>query len=178
VHGSPSADELLEAIGAPVFGVTGPEPVKRSGSVGWGRTGNTPPVIDHLSLYFDVGSRRAWVEVETRLDELIEWGVIRLLLGSDVNAWVKRRRFPVTSTVDRTRARIPVDGRERAFTLYTCGRQAIAVAQIGERWVNVRSDVSTLRRVTLGAEDPRQLKRLLDRDARRHERAAGRRSST
>jgi hypothetical protein len=158
----PSPREFLDRLGEPIYGVTGRGPVTRSDSVGWGGGGGGR--INHLSLGFLVGARADEVRVGTRLDAEPEAFLVHRILGNDLNLRVDRRlRFPVTSTVDRTTVHIPVNGHDQVFTAYTCGREALAVAAVEGRWVLVRCRLSRLTRLTLGTQDPAELRRVLAR---------------
>jgi len=54
--------------------------------------------------------------------------------------------FPLTLTVERSKQKIPVDGRDRIFTTYTCGNALRATAAAGELHLRLRCQVAEFQR--------------------------------
>lgn len=149
LYRGPAPDEILASMGERIYRATGRGTVARSSSLGYGE--------DHLRLAFQVGAGRDEVRVETSLRapsvpfELHD-------LANRALMHPRRLRFPLTLRFDRTKIGVPVDGREVIFTTYVCGRQVRALADINGLWVGVECSLSRLRRLTLGTEDPKELR--------------------
>jgi hypothetical protein len=54
--------------------------------------------------------------------------------------------FPLTLTVERSEPTIPVDGRDRIFTTYTCGNALVATARVGELHLRLTCQVAEFQR--------------------------------
>jgi hypothetical protein len=54
--------------------------------------------------------------------------------------------FPLTLRVERSKPKIPVDGRDRIFTTYTCGNALGATARVGELHLRLRCQAAEFQR--------------------------------
>lgn len=156
--------ETFEEYGRPVFRVTAPAPVRRHGAVGHSSQA--------LELYFIVGRRKEWVRAATRLEEERREFLISNLVGNA--ALALPLRFPLDLTVTRAPILLPVDGEDVRFTSFVCGRHAVAVARIDERWLYVHAPKRLLHRLTFAREKPGELRRFLarmDKELEPHRRA-------
>jgi hypothetical protein len=91
----------------------------------------------------------AGVEVETMSvpyppPEQFEHSNIIGVIGSAISR--PDLTFPLTLTVERSKPKIPVDGRDRIFTTYTCGNALIATARVGELHLRLSCQVADFRR--------------------------------
>jgi hypothetical protein len=154
----PSADDLIGGLDGPIYRPNAPRPVRRdTRSVGWG---GVDPVTS-ISLGYLVGRKKDRVTVET--DRAIDRehrspdshrALMLLALELMNDYW---ERFPPRLSLRHFKIRIPVDGRERAFTAFTCGTAAVAYSKVRDRVLWVRCSSKRLRQLSLAHEDPEQL---------------------
>jgi hypothetical protein len=107
---------------------------------GWGGPNEAPHSI-HISA--------AGVEVETSLrrEPSEELFVHAVILDTFVNATSQvTLTFPLTLTVERSEETIPLDGRDRIFTTYTCGKAVSATARAGELHLHLSCETGQLER--------------------------------
>jgi hypothetical protein len=159
--------EVIAALGAPVYRPTAPGPIRRESGYGWSGSPGGPFTI---SLRYAIGNRGDWIEVKTTQEETREGVLVALsILGKDVRLDARRLRFPLTSTVEKTDVLIPVDGEPRTFAAYLCGRESVAVARLDDRWVYLTGRRHLLKKLALGAERPSDLRKFLERSRVRSE---------
>jgi len=88
----------------------------------------------------------AGVDVETMLmpypqpPELFVQSMIVEVISNAT--WTRNLTFPLTLTVELSKQKIPVDGRDRIFTTYTCGNAVRGTAQVGELHLRLSSQVA------------------------------------
>jgi hypothetical protein len=154
----PSADDLIGGLDGPIYRPNGRGPVQRDPrSVGWG--GVDP--VESISLGYLVGRKYDRVTVETDRDIDREYrspdsvrALTLLAMDLSNDYW---ERFPARLSLRHFKIRIPVHGRERTFTAFTCGTAAVAYAKVRDRLVWVRCSSKRLRQLSLAHEDPEQL---------------------
>jgi hypothetical protein len=153
-----SADDLIAGLDGPIYRPNGPAPVRRdTRSVG---SGGIDPVTS-ISLGYLVGRQHDRVTVETDRDIDREHrfpdrhrALMLLAMELSNDYW---ERFPPRLSLRHFKIRIPVDGRERTFTAFTCGTAAVAYSKVRDRVVWVRCSSKRLRQLSLAHEDPEHL---------------------
>lgn len=153
----PSADAYLEAFGGRFYSPVS-APIVGSMSANWGVYDGAPSSLG-LVLRLAVGRQHERFTVRNGLASDSSTAIVHELLFRDPT---RPFRFPIL--IERGRTRIPVDGRERAFTTYTYRDNVIATADVRGLAVTVGCRSRLLPAVRLGALEPEQLRQLM-RDA-------------
>jgi hypothetical protein len=125
-----------------------------------------------LDADFDVeGAMLAGVEVETMLEpypqppELFVHAEVTDVISAAI--WPPKP-FPLTLTVERSKRRIPVDGRDHTFTTYTCGSALGATAHVGKLYLRLRCKVAEFERgFAIRSLSQAELERLVDEHRRK-----------
>jgi hypothetical protein len=167
------AEAWIKAFdGRAVAPVAGPDLVKITGSSG-------APDTPHGLTIGVLGKRR--LTVETTLGAgyrgSVSHQLFHLLFGAVTEN--RRPRVPLDIRIDRDRQRLLLDGRPRVFTVYACGRWAMATAEIRGNHVQLLATAEKMARIELHTLDARALEPLVEEWAARHLKApAGRRRQT
>ena len=157
----PTLDELETAFGGNVYEPLGAIDARFAG---YGSTGE-PPVLSNVKLQFVVGASQRPVHIEVANEPARAHRLTALsYLLFDVAAG-RAPRFPLV--IERSRVTIPVDGRRRAFTVYTAARHAVACACVREVTIVIRAPSDALNELELRRVEPAELAALLrERDRR------------
>jgi hypothetical protein len=148
----PSADAFLEAFDGRFY-VPVSQPIAGWVPFGW-RADDGEPESLGLALTLGPKKRRCVVRTGVRPDS--PRTIVHDLL---FRAPMQDFRFPLT--VERERARIVVEGRERVFTAYTYRGDTVATASVRGLSVTVQIRASLLPGLELGLIDPQQLREML-----------------
>ncbi len=148
----PSADAFLEAFDGRFY-VPVSEPIAGWMPFGWGAYDGKP---ESLGLALTLGPRKRRCVMRTGVRPDSARTIVHDLL---FRAPAQDFRFPLT--VERERARIVVEGRERVFTAYTYRGDTVATASVRGLSVTVQIRTSLLPGLELGLIDPEQLHEML-----------------
>ena len=148
----PSADAFLEAFDGRFY-VPVSEPIAGWMPFGWAAYDGEPESLG-LALTLGPKKRRCVVRTGVRPDSART--IVHDLL---FRAPTQDFRFPLT--VERKRARIVVEGRERVFTAYTYSGDTVATASVRGLSVTVQIRTSLLPALELGLIEPEQLREIL-----------------
>lgn len=153
---TPTAQRFLEAFEGRIY-----KPLAKDVGIarghGWG--GGNDGSIDHLSLRFELGRSKESVVADVSSNPhrgSISMILIHLLWELEQ---VAKPRFPLL--IERGRQKIPIEGREHAFTTYTTGPVAVAVGTVDDLVVTMRCRKRRLPKLALGLIEASELREAL-----------------
>jgi hypothetical protein len=170
----PSAEALVASLHGRIYCATRGAEKEDHEIRGGGGTEEAPSSISiGLDSEFDMwGAMVAGVEVETMSvpypqppELFVHANVVDVI---SVAIWPPNT-FPLTLTVERSKPKIPVDGRDRIFTTYTCGNAFGATARVGELHLRLRCPVAEFQRgFAIRSLSQAELERLVDEHRRKY----------
>jgi hypothetical protein len=152
----PSADAFLDAFGGRFY-VPVSQPIVGWLPFGWRAHDGEP---ESLGLVLSLGARRERCVVRTGVRPDSPLSIVHDLLFRRPE---EPFRFPLT--IERAKARIAVQGRERVFTSYCYRGETVATAAVRELHVTVQARTRLLAGLQLGLIEPGRLRDMLDSDA-------------
>jgi hypothetical protein len=161
----PSADEYMEAFDGRFYGPTSPPAIGWMHS-DWGAYDGEPSSLG-LVTSLAVGKQHESLVVRNSLSPESTTGIVHQLLFRDPT---RPFRFPLL--VEKGRARIPVDGRERVFTAYSHRGHTVAAADVRGVAITVTCRSRVLPAVRLARLELEQLRQMM-RDADEFGRTVG-----
>ena len=165
--GRPSVKVIVEQLG-PLY-----QPATRAAFVEarLGSWAGNSDASDHVSIRFTLGARGEEIEILVGRKARGWWDfplatsvILTELNRQQGQSW--RLNFPLHVTVEKSRQRIQVDGREIDFEVVICGRSAVALADLDGRELRVKCSASRLARLNLLPLALPELRSIVRKDGR------------
>jgi hypothetical protein len=170
----PSAEAFFASLHGRIYCATRGAAKEEQMISGVGGTEEAPSSITiNLDTEFDVwGAMTAGVQVETMsvpYPQPPELFVHSNLVDVISFAIWPPNTFPLTVTVERLKPKIPVDGHDQIFTMYTCGTAFLATARVDELHLRLRGQVAEFERgFTIRSLSQAELEQLVDEHRRKY----------